>query len=69
MTNTTTDDPGLRYEYSQRMYMVVALGGDFEAAMARGVPDTPETRAHFARLEREVAEITARGHTLWGFSD
>ena len=65
----TTEDPGLRYEYSQIMYMQAALGTGFEAAMARGVPDTPANRQRFAELEQFVADVGKRGGQLWGFSD
>ena len=69
MTDTTTEDPGLSFEYVNSMYLVAALGGDFDDAMLRGVPDSTEMRQRFAELEREVADITSRGHTLWGFDD
>jgi len=65
----TTEDPGLSYEYSQVMYLEAALGGDFSAALARGVPDTAAHRQRFADLQRECADIVGRGGILWGFSD
>jgi hypothetical protein len=69
MTDTEIiEEPGLHYEHVNAMYLEACLTGDFAAAMARGVPDTPEHRAQFARLQREVADIIARGHMPWGFS-
>ena len=64
----TVEERGLHHEHSSAMYLTASLGGDFSAAMARGVPDDAEHRAQFARLQREVAAIKARGGTLWGFS-
>jgi hypothetical protein len=70
MTDTkTAEEYGLHHEHVSAMYFEAALGQDFEAAVARGVPDDSEHRAQFARLQREVADIKAKpGAVLWGFS-
>jgi hypothetical protein len=59
---------GLHHEHVSAMYLEAALGGDFSAAVKRGVPDDVEHRAQFANLQRECAAIVERGGTLWGFS-
>lgn len=43
------------------MATAISSGLPFEAAAARGVPDTPETRTAFAQLRTQIEQMKARG--------